>query len=133
MSSGDKYAAPPEGSEAKAYASNSGPKPSPLAPLCAAMAPMLEKVRVLMGGGSRVADISHDPRPKRRAGDGGGPSKDYETWRALLSGHQVIEIREAFNKFDRDGSGFMCAPAHSSEPPQTCPSRETSRRRSHGQ
>ena len=90
------------------------PKAKPWAPLCLALAPLARKVRTLMSRGQSDTVVPFDPEQQRpsRTEEGEKPSKSdtqYQMYMQLLSGHQQHEIREAFNKFDRDGSGFMCA------------------------
>ena len=89
-------------------------KAKPWAPFCLALAPLSAKVRTLMSRGQsdRVEPFDAGQQSPSRTEEGEKPSKSnsqFEMYMQLLSGHQQHEIREAFDKFDRDGSGFMCA------------------------
>ena len=86
----------------------------PWAPFCLSLAPLAAKVRGMVNRGqndSRVEPFeTAKQRPSRtETGEGGKSDSQYQMYLHLLTGHQQHEIREAFNKFDRDGSGFMCA------------------------
>ena len=88
-------------------------KVKPWASLCLALAPLTAKARTLMNRGQSDHVEPFDPAQRRppRAESGESPGKppQYNMCMQLLTGHQKQEIREAFNKFDRDGSGSMCA------------------------
>ena len=87
---------------------------SAAASMCGAFQPLADKVRSLLGyptSSSRVDTINvKQKRPPKQNSTGETAERQaaYNTWLALLSGHQIQEIKEAFKKFDRDGSGYMC-------------------------
>jgi len=89
-------------------------KAKPWAPFCLALAPLTAKVRTLMSRGQsdRVEPFDAGQQQPSPTEEGEKPRKSnsqFEMYMQLLSGHQQHEIREAFDKFDRDGSGFIDA------------------------
>ena len=60
------------------------------------------------GGDTESHRKQRQPRQLQAASDA-VKMKAYHTWLNMLSGFQLQEIKEAFNKFDRDGNGYIDA------------------------
>jgi len=80
--------------------------------MCNALAPLTNAVRRALGMTSGVDSV----QPRKRIARGPRTQEEidasqaaYQRWLTMLSGHQLNEIKEAFKKFDRDGSGFIDA------------------------
>ena len=96
---------------------SSGAKPSAMASSCLPFARLMR--RKSSSGPTSIEhteveefhpDEAEPSRAARAAPSGASGDGAYNAWLSMLSGHQLHEIKEAFRKFDKDDSGYMCAP-----------------------